>query len=106
MFDLISLFDLPTIAYVNGQRQGRVMEKAFCKGDSIASERFTNDPSSTSHPPLDIENEINLASNSESKSGDIEATQKMKDLGLERSISIKNTNIPYIKFIFNHDQIE
>lgn len=101
MLDLISLFDLPTIAYVNGQRQGRVMEKAFCKGDSIASERFTNDPSSTSLPPLDVENEINLASNSESKSEADEVTQMMKDLGLERSISMKNTTHNHILSSFS-----
>ncbi|KAK3019405.1 hypothetical protein RJ639_004655, partial [Escallonia herrerae] len=46
-------------AYVNGQRQGRIMEKAFCVGDSIARENFVLETSETSSLPiLDVEEEL------------------------------------------------
>ncbi|KAK3020337.1 hypothetical protein RJ639_045321, partial [Escallonia herrerae] len=46
-------------AYVNGQRQGRIMEKAFCVGDSIARENFVLGTSETSSLPiLDVEEEL------------------------------------------------
>ncbi|KAI9153907.1 hypothetical protein LWI28_018280 [Acer negundo] len=73
-------------AYVNGQRQGRIWEKPFSMGDSIASENFVSETSSTFIPTLDVEKEIELALKSKEASADIqEATQKLKELGLERA---------------------
>ncbi|KAK4834436.1 hypothetical protein QYF36_022688 [Acer negundo] len=73
-------------AYVNGQRQGRIWEKPFSMGDSIASENFVSETSSTLIPTLDVEKEIELALKSKEASADIqEATQKLKELGLERA---------------------
>jgi fatty acyl-CoA reductase len=69
-------------AYVNGQRQGRIMERAFSVGDSIASEIF--DISSRSLPALDIEGEIKLALDISKVSEVNLVAQKMKELGLER----------------------
>lgn len=58
------------------------MEKPFCIGDSIAREIISENPQSFL-PALDVENEINLALTS-NKAFQNNATQKMKDLGLER----------------------
>jgi hypothetical protein len=44
-------------AYVNGQRQGRILEKPFCIGDSIARERVTSETPPRSLPVLDVEAE-------------------------------------------------
>ncbi|KAK0584597.1 hypothetical protein LWI29_015925 [Acer saccharum] len=73
-------------AYVNGQRQGRIWEKPFSMGDSIASENFVSETSSTFISTLDVEKEIELALKSKEASADIqEVTQKLKELGLERA---------------------
>lgn len=69
-------------AYVNGQRQGRIMEKPFGIGDSIAREIFQI--SSGSLPTLDIESEMKLASDLKKDSEVDLVAQKMKELGLER----------------------
>jgi fatty acyl-CoA reductase len=79
------LFCYARTAYVNGQRQGRVWEKPFSMGDSIASENFVSETSSSFIPMLDVEKEIELALKSKEASADIqEVTQKLKELGLER----------------------
>lgn len=44
----LKLFLQISTAYVNGQRQGRVMEKPFCVGDSIARESLTSGTTETS----------------------------------------------------------
>ena len=67
-------------AYVNGQRQGRIMEKPLCFGDWIARENSMVSGSTA----LDIENEVKLALNSKEDFQENEVAQKMKDLGLER----------------------
>ena len=64
-------------AYVNGER-GVVSEKPFCIGESIAGERATSANSSTSFPVLDVDAEIELASNVMESLKDSEVTQKMK----------------------------
>ncbi|XP_048321564.2 fatty acyl-CoA reductase 2, chloroplastic isoform X2 [Ziziphus jujuba] len=79
----LELFVQVSTAYVNGQRQGRIMEKPFCIGESIAGENIS-ETSPTFHPKLDIENEINLCLASK-KAFVNNATQKMKQLGLERA---------------------
>ncbi|KAF5474008.1 hypothetical protein F2P56_005950 [Juglans regia] len=79
----IKLFLQVSTAYVNGQRQGRIMEKPFGIGDSIAREIFQI--SSGSHPTLDIESEMKLASDFKKDSEVDLVAQKMKELGLERA---------------------
>ncbi|KAJ4971515.1 hypothetical protein NE237_004614 [Protea cynaroides] len=81
----LKLFLQVSTAYVNGQRQGRILEKAFCMGDSIAREKITPKDPSTSVPLLDVEGEIKLASESNRAFQDHAVAQKMKELGLERA---------------------
>lgn len=71
------------VAYVNGERQGKIMEKPFCMGDSIVRESYSAEPPA-SLPQLDVEREIHLALESKKALGDHEVAQKMKELGLNR----------------------
>ncbi|KAG9449622.1 hypothetical protein H6P81_009587 [Aristolochia fimbriata] len=85
----LKLFLHVSTAYVNGQRQGRVMEKAFSMGDTIARERATLKNSfspMSSLPLLDVESEIKLALalQTSSEEGN-EVAQRMKAVGLQRS---------------------
>jgi hypothetical protein len=73
----------PCTAYVNGQRQGRIMERPFSIGDNIAREIFEFS-SSKPLPTLDIEGEMKLASDFTEASEVKSVAQKMKELGLER----------------------
>ncbi|XP_042515249.1 fatty acyl-CoA reductase 2, chloroplastic-like [Macadamia integrifolia] len=77
----LKVFLQVSTAYVNGQRQGRILEKAFSIGDCIARETMiTSEAPSTSLPDLlDVEGEIKLAIE------DHAVAQKMKELGLERA---------------------
>ncbi|XP_042481307.1 fatty acyl-CoA reductase 2, chloroplastic-like [Macadamia integrifolia] len=80
----LKLFLQVSTAYVNGKRQGRILEKAFCMGDSIARETIIpKAPSSL--PLLDVEGEIKLALESKRDFQDHAVAQKMKELGLERA---------------------
>ncbi|KAJ0088353.1 hypothetical protein Patl1_32894 [Pistacia atlantica] len=83
----LKLFVQVSTAYVNGQRQGRIMEKAFNMGDSIARENVISKAAASRYvPALDVENEMNLALKySQNVSQDCEVAQKMKELGLERA---------------------
>lgn len=81
-FKKLLLFLHVSTAYVNGQRQGRVMEKAFCIGDTIASEKVS---SKFTLPTLDIENEIKLAFASQILASDASSIQKLRDLGIVRA---------------------
>ncbi|TKY53227.1 Fatty acyl-CoA reductase 2 [Spatholobus suberectus] len=81
----LKLFLHVSTAYVNGQRQGRILERPFSIGECIAREKFISEVSPKYLPTLDIEGEINLVSNYR---GDIEdnlLAQKMKEIGLERA---------------------
>ncbi|XP_048321561.2 fatty acyl-CoA reductase 2, chloroplastic [Ziziphus jujuba] len=80
----LKLFLQVSTAYVNGERQGRIMEKPFCIGESIAGEINISGNPPNFLPTLDVEGEINLAFTS-NKAFQNNATQKMKDLGLERA---------------------
>ncbi|KAA8516954.1 hypothetical protein F0562_017228 [Nyssa sinensis] len=81
----LKLFLQVSTAYVNGQRQGRIMEKPLCMGDSIARERLIFETSQGFVPALDIEGEINLALDTkEAFEGNVVAS-KMRELGLERA---------------------
>ncbi|CAL5352931.1 unnamed protein product [Camellia sinensis] len=72
----IKLFLHVSTAYVNGERQGRIMEKPMCIGDRIAEESSTS--------AADVENEMKLALNSKKCLEDKAITPKMKEPGMER----------------------
>nr|ART33386.1 male sterility protein 2 [Lycium barbarum] len=75
------LFLQVSTAYVNGQRQGRIMEKPFCIGDSIAREKVDHN----SFPSLNVEDEIKLVLDSKQALEDNSVAQKMKEIGLQRA---------------------
>lgn len=83
--DLLDCFMLET-AYVNGQRQGRIMEKPFCIGDSIARENLLSGVNHNSFPFLNVEDEIKLVLETKQALDNNSVTQKMKEIGLERYI--------------------
>ncbi|KAL6642511.1 hypothetical protein ACP70R_020692 [Stipagrostis hirtigluma subsp. patula] len=84
-FRRLKLFLHLSTAYVNGQRQGVVLEKPFRLGDSIAKE-LGSSGSSDHNAILDIEEEIKLAFNARRSSYDSASfSQEMKDLGLARA---------------------
>ncbi|KDO70939.1 hypothetical protein CISIN_1g047226mg, partial [Citrus sinensis] len=80
----VKVFVHVSTAYVNGKRQGRIMEKPFCMGDTIARElNFSNSKTETK---LDVGKEIELAVKSKKAlENDEDALKKMKELGLERA---------------------
>ncbi|KAF7041155.1 hypothetical protein CFC21_050984 [Triticum aestivum] len=88
-FRRLKLFLQVSTAYVNGQRQGVVLEKPFQLGDTIGKESAGSSDSSEQHKNavLDIEAEIKLAFDSRRRPDDDSASfsQEMKDLGLERA---------------------
>ncbi|XP_058006853.1 fatty acyl-CoA reductase 2, chloroplastic isoform X2 [Hevea brasiliensis] len=78
----LKLFLHVSSAYVNGEREGIILERPFHLGQSIAEERIPP----TSVPWLDVSAEIKLASDMmESLGDDNEGAQKMRDLGRERA---------------------
>ncbi|XP_059669845.1 fatty acyl-CoA reductase 2, chloroplastic [Cornus florida] len=83
----LKLFLQVSTAYVNGQRQGKIMEKPFCIGDNIARESLIFETSEGSLPSLNIEDEIKLVLESKNAFEDDAVAQKMimKELGLERA---------------------
>ncbi|KAG0465770.1 hypothetical protein HPP92_019934 [Vanilla planifolia] len=83
-FKRLKLFLQVSTAYVNGRRQGRVMERSFCMGDTISKELASPDFSADSMPILDIETEIRLAFSSTKAFDDSLLVKQMKDLGLQR----------------------
>ncbi|KAG0448444.1 hypothetical protein HPP92_027833 [Vanilla planifolia] len=84
-FKRLKLFLQVSTAYVNGRRQGRVMERSFCMGDTISKELASPDFSADSMPILDIETEIRLAFSSTKAFDDSLLVKQMKDLGLQRA---------------------
>ncbi|PKI32818.1 hypothetical protein CRG98_046811, partial [Punica granatum] len=81
----VKLFLQVSTAYVNGRRQGKILEKPFGIGDSITRESFTAKQCNGSFPKLDVEREINLALSTKEGLEDHAAAQKMKELGLDRA---------------------
>lgn len=72
-------------AYVNGQRQGRVMEKPFCVGDSIARESHAfGKPGRSSPPKLNVQDEIKFVLDRKQGLEGNAFVQNMKVLGSER----------------------
>uniref|UniRef100_A0ACD5TU52 Uncharacterized protein n=1 Tax=Avena sativa TaxID=4498 RepID=A0ACD5TU52_AVESA len=90
-FRRLKLFLQVSTAYVNGQRQGVVLEKPFRLGDTIGKESSGSPDSSSEQQEkavlLDIEAEIKLAFGDSRRHSDDSASfsQEMKDLGLERA---------------------
>lgn len=73
-------------AYVNGRRQGRIMETAFRMGDNIAREMLVFETPNIYVPALDAESEMKLALLSKgSYENNEDVSHKMKDLGLMRA---------------------
>ncbi|XP_059296013.1 fatty acyl-CoA reductase 2, chloroplastic [Lycium ferocissimum] len=81
----LKLFLQISTAYVNGQRQGRIMEKPFCSGDSITKETLLSGIHQNSFPSLNVEDEIKLILESKQAVEDNVAGQKIRELGLERA---------------------
>ncbi|KAF7146275.1 hypothetical protein RHSIM_Rhsim04G0090500 [Rhododendron simsii] len=81
----LKLFLQMSTAYVNGQRQGRIMEKPFCIGDSIARENLAFETSERPLPFLRVEDELKLVLDSKESLDGNAVAQKMKELGLERA---------------------
>ncbi|KAL2326893.1 hypothetical protein Fmac_020320 [Flemingia macrophylla] len=82
---MLKLFLHISTAYVNGQRQGRIMERPFSIGECISREKFISKVSPKYLPTLDIEGEINLVSNYKATIEDNLLAQKMKEIGQERA---------------------
>ncbi|KEH41771.1 fatty acyl-CoA reductase 2, chloroplastic [Medicago truncatula] len=81
----LKLFLHVSTAYVNGQRQGRIMERPFSIGDCIAREKLIPGVPPKYLPTLDIENEINMILKNKGNIEDNLLAQKMKEMGLERA---------------------
>ncbi|KAE8701678.1 Fatty acyl-CoA reductase 2 [Hibiscus syriacus] len=82
----LKLFLQVSTAYVNGQRQGCVMEKAFDIGDCIAREYLISETTPRLIPDLDIKEEFVLTIDTREGCQEGEVDQKMKELGLESVI--------------------
>ncbi|CAN1133825.1 Fatty acyl-CoA reductase 2, chloroplastic [Linum perenne] len=81
----LKLFLQVSTAYVNGQRQGRIMERAFGVGDCISRENSNLACEATSRFTLDIDDEVRLVRESKEAFHLDEMDHKMKELGLERA---------------------
>ncbi|KAK6944000.1 Fatty acyl-coenzyme A reductase, NAD-binding domain [Dillenia turbinata] len=71
-------------AYVNGKRQGNVMEKPLYEGETIAKEKCLYSKNSVPSN-LDVDAEIRICSTSKFVSEDNEQTQAMKEMGIKRA---------------------
>ena len=71
-------------AYVNGERQGLIMEKPFHMGQTIAEESAKSETLPKSIPVLDIIAEIEMASDLKLFVHENIVAQKMIELGLQR----------------------
>ncbi|KAK4392389.1 Fatty acyl-CoA reductase 2 [Sesamum angolense] len=81
----LKLFLQVSTAYVNGQRQGRIMEKPFSMGESIAAETVVCGKHQVSLPKLSVEDEIKVVLESKKTLEDDSLLQKMKELGMQRA---------------------
>ncbi|XP_076907948.1 fatty acyl-CoA reductase 2, chloroplastic-like [Bidens hawaiensis] len=77
----LNLFLQLSTAYVNGQRQGRIMEKPFNVGETIARESLMY---GNHTQKLNVEDEIKMVLESKKFLGENALVQKLKELGLER----------------------
>ncbi|KAK4591650.1 hypothetical protein RGQ29_016186 [Quercus rubra] len=81
----LGLFLHVSTAYVNGEREGLIMEKPFHLGQTIVGESVTLETQPVSIPMLDIIAEIELASDLKLSVNENEVSQKMKELGMQRA---------------------
>ncbi|KAL2895669.1 Fatty acyl-CoA reductase 2 [Bienertia sinuspersici] len=81
----LKLFLQVSTAYVNGQRQGKIMEKPFRIGESITKENLVNGSLPSAMPLLDVQGELDLAFKSAEDFEENKVAQKMKELGLARA---------------------
>ncbi|XP_073362357.1 fatty acyl-CoA reductase 2, chloroplastic-like, partial [Aegilops tauschii subsp. strangulata] len=82
-FRRLKLFLQVSTAYVNGQRQGLILEKPFCLGDTITKGIGSSDFSAHQNTVLDIEAEIKLAFDSRRhSSASASVTPEMKEAKL------------------------
>ncbi|KAL8036834.1 hypothetical protein ABFX02_11G001800 [Erythranthe guttata] len=81
----LKLFLQVSTAYVNGQRQGRIMEKPFCAGESISAGGEESVLHHGSLPELIVEDEIKLLVESKKSLQDSSLLHKMKELGMQRA---------------------
>lgn len=83
---IFCIFIYLIIAYVNGQRKGKILETPFCiNDDTIVRENLggkENPPDSI--PKLDVESEICLAEDRQRGLAAHSVAQAMKELGLDR----------------------
>ncbi|EYU17613.1 hypothetical protein MIMGU_mgv1a0210532mg, partial [Erythranthe guttata] len=70
--------------YVNGEREGVILENPMMMGENRRKETYETYPTS-SLPRLNISDELNLASKSGTNSTDCDFTKDMKRLGMERA---------------------
>ncbi|KAK9068571.1 hypothetical protein SSX86_012686 [Deinandra increscens subsp. villosa] len=78
----LKLFLQVSTAYVNGQRQGKIMEKPFKVGESIARESLKY---GNHIPKLNVEDEIKMVLELKKSLGENVSAQKLKELGVERA---------------------
>ncbi|KAL7145674.1 hypothetical protein ABFS83_07G102500 [Erythranthe nasuta] len=71
-------------AYVNGEREGVILENPMTVGENRRKETYETYPIS-SFPRLNIPDELNLALKSGTNSTDYDVTKDMKRLGMERA---------------------
>ena len=90
-------------AYVNGQRQGLILEKPFCLGDTITKGIGSSYFSAHQNTVLDIEAEIKLAFYSRRhSSASASVTQEMKELG-SRGTSISMLLSHVCRYEYTHE---
>ncbi|KAF5187518.1 Fatty acyl-coa reductase [Thalictrum thalictroides] len=83
----LKLFLHVSTAYVNGERQGIVLEKPFYKGDSIAREKAASENPMRPFPRLDVEGEVKMALDASKAFQDNIVAKKMKEYGWQRARS-------------------
>ncbi|KAK4481747.1 hypothetical protein RD792_012657 [Penstemon davidsonii] len=66
-------------------KQGKVMEKPFCLGESITNEKVIHKNQQESLDKLNIEDEMNLVMESKQDLEENSVIQKMKELGIQRA---------------------
>ncbi|PIA59374.1 hypothetical protein AQUCO_00400330v1 [Aquilegia coerulea] len=81
----LMLFLHVSTAYVNGERQGTLLEKPFNLGDSIAREKAASESPTRSFPLLNVEAEVEMALDARNGFQDSTVSTTMKELGLERA---------------------
>ncbi|KAK6116788.1 hypothetical protein DH2020_049521 [Rehmannia glutinosa] len=79
----LKLFAHISTAYVNGRREGIMLEEPLIMGEN--RRKYDDDDISSSFPRLDVADEINMALKSSTASTDYDVTKNLKRLGQERA---------------------